>query len=136
MSYQDFLNKNLEEGKEEQDYDTMLKEAVEKWKALSIEEKADLIKEVKEEGTTDEIRFLKEVAEKAKVKPGTEAGGSGDETGEPIKAEKGGKGEDEVDDPNAETGTTINAAQAAGIGAGVGALSLAKKLRSEQAKSK
>lgn len=131
MGYEDFLNKAKISN--EEDYQSSLEEAVSRWRDMTLEERADAIKEIQEGASPEEIAFIKEVAEKAK-QPNTEAGGSGDETGTPIKAEKGGKGEDEVEDPNAETGSTISTAEAAGISAGVGALSLAKKLRSEQSK--
>jgi hypothetical protein len=88
---------------------------------------------VKEENDPEQIKFLREVSEKAKTKPGTEVGGSGDVTGDDLTVKKGGKGEDIVDDPNASTSNVLKVAQAAGIGAGVGAMSLAKKLRREQA---
>lgn len=132
MSYQTFLEKNKINSVEE----VNIEEVVANWNALSLKERAQLIQEVKEENDPEQIKFLREVSEKAKTEPGTEAGGSGDVTGDDLTVKKGGKGEDVVDDPNAATSNILKVAQAAGIGAGVGAMSLAKKLRREQSSEK
>lgn len=108
-----------------------IEEEVELWKNLSAKEKADMIKETKESGDKDKIKHLLEVAEKAK--PNTEAGGSGTQTGDEILSKKGGTGDDDWSDADASLSDKGKMASAAGIGAGLGALGIAKKLRRTKA---
>ena len=132
MSYEDF-KKSL--GGE---VDT-LKEDIERWKTMSTDEKAAAIKEVKESGSADDKAYLLEVSKLAESEetPGQTAGGAGDEAGSEIDpTSKGGEPKMATDlsddDPGQSDKTKL--ASAAGIGAGLGAMNMAKKLRREQLK--
>jgi len=129
MSYQDFIE-NLEEGGK-----TVAKfeEDVKIWAAMSPKEKAEVINEVK--GDREASNYVLEIAESANV-PNTQAGGSGDETGDEIDvASKGGepKAATNMSDDDPAMSDKGKIAAASGIASGVGALQLAKKLRREQA---
>jgi hypothetical protein len=108
-----------------------IEEEVEQWTKLSAKEKADLIKETKDSGDKDKIKHLLEVADMAKSN--TEAGGTGTQTGDEILAKKGGTGDDTWSDTDANLSDKGKMAAAAGIGAGLGALGIAKKLRRAKA---
>lgn len=131
MSYNDFLG-SLKEGEVQK-----MEEDVLAWKNMSPAEKAKTIQEVKDSGNEDAKKYLLEVNEKAMTTPNTEAGGSGDETGSEIDVlSKGGepKMATDMSDDDPEMSDKSKLSAAAGIGAGLGALNMAKKLRREKAK--
>ena len=123
MSYQDLLDSFSEK-------ETTLDEDVENWKKISPSEKAKMIEEVKKKGTDAEKARLLEVAEKAKAN--TEAGGTGTQTGDEILSKKDGTGDTEWKDTDSKLSDRGKMAAASGIGAGLGALNIAKKLRRTQ----
>jgi hypothetical protein len=131
MSYNDFLE-NLKTGEVQK-----MEEDILTWKNMSPAEKAKTIQEVKESGDENARKYLLEVSEKALENANTEAGGSGDVTGDEIDIySKGGepKMATDLSDDDPEMSDKTKLASAAGIGAGLGAVNMAKKLRRERAK--
>jgi hypothetical protein len=135
MSYDEFVN-NLKDEDVQQ-----FQEDVETWKAMTPGEKAAKIQEVKESGDDDSRIYLLQVNEAAISEsgetPGTEAGGASDQSGKEIDpTSKGGEPKEATDmsDDDPKMSDKSKLASAAGIGAGLGALNIAKKLRRESAK--
>lgn len=118
---------------------SQLEEDIKLWKSMNPEQKAAAIKEVKDSGSEEDRAYLLEVSKLAESEetPGTEAGGASDQSGKEIDpTSKGGEPKmatDLSDDDPAQSDKTKLAA-AAGIGAGLGAMNMAKKLRREQIK--
>jgi hypothetical protein len=111
-----------------------IEEDVNTWIKTPENEKAAIIQEVKLAGNMKHRSYLQEISEKAKTKANTEAGGSGDQTGTSDKVDSKEKSKEAtvMTDRNPEV-TKI--AVASGIGSGLGAMYLAKKLRRTQAAS-
>lgn len=107
-----------------------IEEEIEKWKNMTSAERAAMIEEVKENGTEEEKAHLLEVAEMSKAN--AQAGGTGTQTGDEILSKKEGTGDSEWSDENPQLSDKGKLASAAGIGAGLGALNMAKKLRRSQ----
>lgn len=120
MGYKDLLNSF--DKKEES-----IEEAVNAWKSMSPAERAAKIQEIKISGSEEDKSRLLEIADMAKSN--TQAGGTGTQTGDEILSKKEGTGENEWSDDNAQLSDKGKLAAAAGIGAGLGALNMAKKLR-------
>lgn len=128
MSYQDFIE-NLEgNGQSVKKFE----EDIDAWKNMTPNEKAAVIREVK--GDAEASKYVLEISEAANV-PGTEAGGAGDETGkeiDPTTTAGEPKAATNMTDEDPQMSDKGKIASAAGIAQGLGALSLAKKLRREQ----
>lgn len=139
MSYSNFLGSITKK-------ELTIEEEVEAWKNLTPDQKAKIIKETKEEGNKEEIAHLLEVANMAANPPAnppastaspanTSAGGSGTVTGDEILARSTGASPDQVSDTDPLNSSKSQFAAAAGIGAGLGAMNMAKKLRRVKAGS-
>jgi hypothetical protein len=135
MSYSNLLNSISKN-------ELSIEEEVEAWKNLTPDQKAQIIKETKDEGKKEEIAHLLEVANMAVNPPSstvspanTSAGGSGTVTGDEILARSTGTSSDQVSDTDPLNSSKNQFAAAAGIGAGLGAVNMAKKLRRVKAGS-
>ena len=78
MSYNDFVDNLQEEDVQK------FQEDVEAWRAMSPEEKAKVIEEVKESGDDDSRKYLLQVVRESSETPGQTAGGASDQTGKEI----------------------------------------------------
>lgn len=137
MSYDDFVNTLQDEDAQK------FQEDVETWKTMTPKDKAAQIQEAKESNNEDAKQYLLQVNEAAMAEseetPGQTAGGSGDQTGKEIDPTTTGgepKEATNMSDEDAKMSDKTKLASAAGIGAGLGALNIAKKLRREQSKGK